>query len=126
MLQAKLIHLSTAYPAIKPAVFVWDFETGKYVDIRANEQYPAASIIKIPVLIELFRSIEAGQLNLNDRIALTDYYRAEGSGSLQYQREGQAYSIDSLARVMIQDSDNSATNMLMSSVGGKIDINSAI
>lgn len=126
ILTAKLTRLMKAYPSIKPSVFVWDFETGKYVNIGAEQQYPAASIIKIPVLLELFRSVEAGQLSLNDRMRLTDYYRAEGSGSLQYQREGQSYSIDSLARTMIQDSDNSATNMLMSSIGGKVDVNRAI
>lgn len=125
-LTAKLANLINAYPAIKPSIFVWDFETGKYVDIRGDVPYPAASIIKIPVLMQLFRSIEAGQVNLNDRIPLTEYYRTEGSGSLQFKRAGQYFSVDDLARIMIQESDNSATNMLMSAVGGKIDVNGAL
>lgn len=125
-LTGKLASLINAYPSVKPSIFVWDFETGKYVNIRGDEQFPAASIIKLPVLMQLFRSIEAGQIALYDRIPLTEYYRTEGSGSLQFQRAGQYFTVDHLARVMIQESDNSATNMLMSAIGGKIDVNSAL
>lgn len=126
LLTARLNNLMKNYPSIKPAIYVWDFESGQSVDIKANEQYPAASIIKIPVLLELFRSIEMGQINLNNRINLTEYYRSEGSGSLQFSKAGSSYSLDQLARVMIQDSDNSATNMLMSDMGGMVDVNRAI
>lgn len=126
ILTAKLNNLMKSYPTIKPAIFVWDFETGQSVNINADKQYPAASIIKIPVLLELFRSIEMGQLNLNDRINLTEYYRTSGSGSLQFSQAGRSYTLNQLARVMIQDSDNSATNMLMSDMGGMVDVNRAI
>ncbi len=126
VLTARLNRLMSSYPIIKPTIFIWDFETGKYVDINANQQYPAASIIKIPILLELFRSIESSQINLYDKLKLTDYYKAEGSGGLQYKPVGSYHTVDALARTMIQDSDNSATNMLMSSIGGKIDINRAI
>ncbi|MDD3236846.1 MAG: class A beta-lactamase-related serine hydrolase [Candidatus Gastranaerophilales bacterium] len=126
VLKAKLQALMKLYPNVHPSVFVWDFETGKYVDIGANETYPAASIIKIPVLLELFRSVEQGQVDLTDNMILTEYYRSGGSGSLQFARHGNVYDLDSLARVMIQDSDNTATNMIMSQLGGKIDINRAI
>ena len=44
---------------------------------------------------------------------------------MQY-KQAAYYDFDYLARVMITESDNSATNMLMSSVGGKVDINRAL
>ncbi len=126
VLTAKLNNLIKQYPTIAPTVFVWDFETGQSVDIKANEPYPAASIIKIPVLLELFRSIEMGQANLHDSMHLTEYYRSEGSGDLQYSQAGKRLSIDHLARVMIENSDNTATNMIMSRIGGMVDVNRAI
>lgn len=126
LLTAKLNNLIKSYPTIKPTIYVWDFESGQSVNIKASEQYPAASIIKIPVLLELFRSIEVGQLNLHNTINLTEYYRSSGSGSLQFSQAGRSYTLDHLARVMIQDSDNSATNMLMSDMGGMVDVNRAI
>ena len=65
---------------LQPSVFVWDYESGKFADIKANNVYSAASIIKLPVLIQTFKAIEAGMLNINDKISMTDYYKSEGSG----------------------------------------------
>lgn len=125
-LETKLYKLMSEYKTIDPAIFVWDFNTGKYVDIKASKTYSAASIIKVPVLIRLFKSIEANQLTIYDEMTLTPYYVADGSGDLKRQRLGGTYTIDQLAKVMIQKSDNSATNMLMSAIGGMPDVNSGI
>lgn len=125
-LEAKLHNLMYAYKTIDPAIFVWDFDTGKYVDIKGGKPYASASIIKIPVLIRLFKSIEANQLTIYDEMAITPYYKADGSGELKNKSVGSKYTIDELAKVMIQKSDNTATNMLISAVGGMPDINSGI
>ena len=122
-LKAQIKNLMTEYPMINPAVYVWEYENGQYVDINGDMQYPAASIIKLPVLVRLFKSIESKQMTIYDEMVLTDYYRASGSGNLQYAQEGGKYSLDALAKTMIQDSDNSATNMIISKLGGMDDIN---
>ena len=125
-LENSLRYVMSLYPSVKPAIYVWQYETEKFADVNASEIYSAASIIKIPVLINLFKSIEAGQLSIDDKMTLTDYYRAEGSGGLQYKAENSEWSIDHLARIMITDSDNSATNMIMAKIGSMTDVNSAI
>lgn len=125
-LENQLKNLATMFPSVHPSIYVWDFQTGDYADINADEIFPTASIIKLPVLVELFRSIEKGQLSLDEKMPLTEYYRTEGSGSLQFKAENSEYTIDNLARVMITESDNSATNMLMARLGSMTDINSAL
>lgn len=125
-LENSLKYVMSQYPSIKPSIYVWQYETEKFADVNASEIFSAASIIKIPVLIQLFKSIESGQLSLDDKMTLTDYYRAEGSGGLQYKAENSEWSMDTLARIMITDSDNSATNMIMSKIGSMTDVNSAI
>ena len=122
-LKNQLKDLIKQYPSIHPAIYVWEYENGQYLEINADEQFAAASIIKIPVLVRLFKSIEAKQMTIYDDMILTDYYKASGSGDLQYSATGRKYSLDQLAKTMIQDSDNSATNMLMSKMGGMDDIN---
>ena len=122
-LKRQLQGLMAGYPSIKPAIYVWEYENGRYININADVQYPAASIIKLPVLVRMFKSIEAKQMTIYDDMILTDYYRASGSGALQYAASGTKYSLDSLAKTMIQDSDNSATNMIMSKLGGMDDVN---
>lgn len=122
-LKNQLNSLMREYPAIKPAIYVWEYENGRYIDINSDIQYPAASIIKLPVLVRLFKSIEAKQLTIYDEMTLTNYYKSSGSGDLQYARTGSKYTIDALAKTMIQDSDNTSTNMIMSKLGGMDDIN---
>ena len=122
-LKSQLTVLMAQYPMIKPSIYVWEYEKGQYVDINGDNLYSAASIIKLPVLVRLFKSIEANQMTIYDEMLLTDYYQSSGSGNLQYAQTGRKYSLDSLAKTMIQDSDNTSTNMIMAKLGGMDDIN---
>ena len=126
LLQSQLEDLGQIYTSVEPSVYVWDYETGNYVDINASKIYSTASIIKIPVLIDVFQAIEAGQFTLDDTMPLTEYYRTEGSGNMQFKAANSEYTIDYLARHMITDSDNTATNMLVAKVGSMNAVNSAI
>ena len=125
-LEISLKNLMAQYPSIHPSIYVWQYESEKFADINASEIFSAASIIKLPVLIELFKSVEAKQVSLEDKMTLTDYYRAEGSGSLQFKAENSNWTLDDLARIMVTESDNSATNMIMSKIGSMVDVNRAI
>lgn len=122
-LSIRLKNLAAQYPNIKPGVFVWDYNTGKYVDINADRVFPTASIIKLPILFQLFRRAEKGLIDMNDKISLQNYYITGGSGTLQYAPPGTSLNYSKLARLMIQESDNTATNMLLSSVGGMNELN---
>lgn len=126
LLKSRLIALQEAYPTIHSSIYVWDYNDGNFVDINADEVFSAASIIKLPVLVALFKNIEYGQTSIFDEMILTDIFRAEGSGSLQYKAENSKYSVDTLARLMITHSDNSATNMLMTKIGGMPSVNRQI
>lgn len=125
-LKSQLLNLMQSYKMIHPAIYVWDYDSGKYIDINGSEIFSAASIIKIPVLIQLFKSIEADQLTIYDEMTLTPYYVADGSGDLKKSAAYSKYTIDQLAKVMIQKSDNSATNMIMSAIGGVPDVNNGL
>ena len=125
-LKSELTNLMKQYPMIKPAIYVWEYENGRYVDINGDTLYSAASIIKLPVLVRMFKSIEAKQMTIYDEMLLTNYYQSPGSGNLQYAQTGVKYSLDKLARTMIQDSDNTSTNMIMAKLGGMDDINAGL
>ena len=122
-LKNNLKSLMSQYSSIKPAIYVWDYEQGRYVDINADEIYPAASIIKLPVLVRMFKSIEANQFTIYDEMKMLEQYRSSGSGSLQYSPAGKSYTMDYLAKIMIQESDNTSTNMIMAKMGGMDDVN---
>ena len=125
-LRSELLNLMELYPTVKPAIYVWDYETQNYIDINASTVYSTASIIKIPILIDLFKSIEAGQISLDEKMHLTEYYRSEGSGNMQFKARNSSWTIDRLANLMITQSDNTATNMLVAKVGSMTDVNQSI
>lgn len=126
MLETRLHQLMQNYKSIQPSIYVWEYENGKYANINADETYPTASIIKIPVLIEMFRAIESGQFKLYDRMTMSEFYRTGGSGSLQFKPANSEYNMDTLARHMIEESDNTSTNMIMSKIGGKHSVNRSL
>lgn len=125
-LKKELFSVMKQYPSIKPSVYVWEYDQGKFVDINASEQYPAASIIKLPVLVRMFKSIEANQFTIYDEMKMIEQYRSSGSGNLQYSQAGKSYTMDYLAKIMIQDSDNTSTNMIMAKMGGMDDVNAGL
>ena len=125
-LKNRLLSLAEEYQKITPSIYVWEYGGKSYVNINGDEPYSAASIIKLPVLIEMFRAIEAGKFKLDDKMMLEDFYRASGSGKLQYSQGGREHTLDYLARIMIENSDNSSTNMIISKIGGMHEINKAM
>ena len=51
---------------------------------RAEDSpFPAASLIKLPLLVLALRSAEEGELDLDERVPLTAEHHASGSGLLQ-------------------------------------------
>ena len=125
-LKKELQNLLAGYSKLDAGIFVWDTSNGNFVDINSEKIFPAASVIKIPVLISLFKAIEEGKLKKTDKISLENYYRSPGSGSLQYKAEGLSLTVDDLARLMITESDNSSTNILMSIIGSMTAVNDDI
>lgn len=118
-LRAVLLH----YHNIKPHIFIWDYKTGKSVRMHSSTVVATASIIKLPILYELFRQVDKGLIRLDDKMVMQQEYVTGGSGHLQFQQSNQSLSINKLAELMIQDSDNTATNMLLAKVGGINTIN---
>ena len=62
-LENSLKTVAAEYPSIYPSVYVWDYDTGNYANINADEILPTASIIKLPVLVHLFRALEKNQIS---------------------------------------------------------------
>jgi beta-lactamase class A len=112
-------------------VYVRDLATGDSLLLDADARVHAASMMKVPVLIQLFRDHEAGRLSLDDSLTITKTFRSIVDGStydlgapddadtLLYARLGERESVRSLAERMITISSNLATNMLIELVGAE-------
>ncbi len=91
--------------------------TGEEIRVNADTETATASTIKVPILIELFRRVEAGEVGLEDRLRVTEETRALGSGVLRELSLGVELSVRDVATLMIVVSDNTATNMLIDLLG---------
>lgn len=126
ILTRKLKNLIASYPRLKAGIFIWDYSTGKYVSINSNKIFSAASIIKLPLLYQLFRRVDQGLIDLEDSMSTEKPFITSGSGSLQYFSLGTTLTYRRLAELMVQESDNTASNMLLATVGGMNELNRTI
>lgn len=55
---------------------------GESFSINQTEMFPTASIIKVPLLMEYYRKVEAGELDPNEKIILSENDICGGSGVL--------------------------------------------
>ncbi len=94
-----------------------DLTNNRKVAIAEDRLFNPASVIKVPVMVEVYNQISQRKLSLDDRLILRKSDKIAGSGSLQFQKTGNAYSIRTLVELMITLSDNTATHMLIERVG---------
>jgi beta-lactamase class A len=115
-LRADLHRLVVHFPA-STAVEVMDLSTGYHVGYNAAAAMPAASTIKVPVMVEVFRQLEGGRFDLDRHVTLLARDKDYGSGDLCDEPVGSTYTVEDLLSKMIDISDNTATNMLIRLVG---------
>jgi beta-lactamase class A len=123
VLKSQLEQLASQYPDLKPEVFFVDLDTKGFVSIDSKLELPAASTIKLPILVALFQDIDRGKINLAEELMMTKDVIAGGSGSMQYEPANSKFSVLEVAEQMMTISDNTATNMLIKRLGGMEQLN---
>ncbi len=88
--------------------------TGFEYGIREEEAYLAASVIKLPLFLHVLKCCEAGEMSLDDRLVVTDDQKMPSCGGLSLFTGSVEADIRTLCRMMIDLSDNTATNVLIS------------
>ncbi|NHN56072.1 serine hydrolase [Calidifontibacter sp. DB0510] len=78
---------------------------------------PLASVVKLYVLLAVADQVRSGALRWDSPLRLQDVDRAGGSGSLGGRATGSTVTVQEAARLMIHISDNTATDLLMRTVG---------
>jgi beta-lactamase class A len=112
-IEAELLRL----PA-RTGLYLKHLKTGEEVALRADESFNSQSVIKIPIMVRAFQLAEAGTLNLGDRVTLARADLRDGSGIFQFADLGLAPTLRDLILQMIITSDNTATDIMTTRVGG--------
>lgn len=91
--------------------------TGDTLEFQKDLQLQAASVIKIPILIEVFSRLETGSLEKSETFTIHDKDKLPSCGALTYMHEGLQVTLEDLYTLMIILSDNTATNLLIKRLG---------
>jgi beta-lactamase class A len=96
---------------------------------RGDDVFHAASTMKIPVMIELFRQVREGKVKLSDPLPIKNEFHSLVDGSVftlkpdddsetdLYKAIGQTRTLDQLCDLMVTVSSNFATNLLIQKLG---------
>ncbi len=101
------------------SVYVEDYDSDFVMGLSETETFTAASVNKVPILAALYYQSQGGTLDMNKVITLQqDEIQDYGTGSMRYDEPGTTYSVKTLARLMIKQSDNTAAYILANEIIG--------
>lgn len=122
-LEAKLHALASEVQG-DVGIYVRHLRSGRGATLNADQLFPTASMIKVPILVTLFDRMEQGALRVDTTLTWSDSLRYGGEDDLfDKLRDGVKVPLAQVALMMITTSDNAAALWLQSLVGGGTVIN---
>jgi len=113
---AQLDAMASRYPG-RVSVYLKDLRSGRTWTHNPDDLFPAASLIKVPILIATFYKIKEGGLSLDEPLTISRLNRVGGSGSLKWRPDGTRLTLRDTLTHMINESDNTATKMVLERLG---------
>jgi beta-lactamase class A len=88
--------------------------SGQRIEVNGNIRFPLLSTYKIPIALCCLSKIDSGTVNLHDKKKFTEEDLRRGCNIFS----GQSLSIEKIIRLMLEKSDNAASDMILKMVGG--------
>jgi beta-lactamase class A len=105
-------------------IYVHNLLTGQSAAIRADELFPTASMIKVPILIATFQAMEGKSLAFDQKLLYTDSLAYSGEDDLlAHVQDSTRIALAQVAMLMLTLSDNTAALWLQSLAGTGVTIN---
>ena len=114
-LKTQIQGIREAFPG-NMAVYMKNLKTGEEIAMDADATYETFSVIKVPIMAEVFHQVESGKLSLDQRVEIKPGDQRLPSGVLYTMQPGLAPTIRDLLTLMIIISDNEATDLLADKV----------
>jgi len=98
-------------------IVIKDLDTGWKYSFNEDKLFASASLVKLPIMFSVFKAVNNGRINLNGTIKLKKSYITGGSGVLKTLPVGSLVSGNMLIEFMINNSDNTASNIFIEVLG---------
>ncbi|MDF1505746.1 serine hydrolase [Roseisolibacter sp. H3M3-2] len=99
-------------------IYVRHLRTGRTAALRADETFPTASLIKVPILVGVFDAFRTGRLDPHATLVYRDSLAYPGADLVAKLRDSARVPLQKVALHMITTSDNTASLWLQGLVGG--------
>lgn len=99
--------------------FYCDLEYNAYISYGCERKFKTASTIKLPYIKHLATRVDAGEVDLNEKLLYDSAYYDGGSGVLKNVVPGGYYNVRTLMDYVLRYSDNIAYKMLFKAFGLK-------
>jgi len=117
LLRQKLEQISSGVSA-DWGIYIKSLDTGEEIAINADKTMDTMSAIKIPLLVDAYRLVDAGRISTGDRFVMKTADKRFGTGVLRTLDPGLSLTVRDALELMIIQSDNTGTDMIFSRVGG--------
>ncbi len=96
-------------------------ETGESISFHPDEHFPMQSVYKLPIGMAVLRQVDVGKINLTQRVRVerSDFVRAGQHSPVRDKNpNGTELTVGELLRLMVSESDGTASDVLLKLVGG--------
>ena len=104
-------------------VYVRHLGNGQSAAIRAEELFPTASMVKVPILIAVFDAVGRGELDYHADLKYSQSLLYPGEDILGSFKDGSSIALSKVVMLMITASDNTAALWLQALAGGGAAVN---
>lgn len=98
-------------------VYFKNLKTGEINEFNGDEEFYPASIIKLPILMAVYRLAHMGKLSLREKIKVEQKKKVPCCGAFNAFTDEPLVDIETLCNLMIFISDNTATNLIIERLG---------
>lgn len=104
-------------------IYVYNLKTNKEAAINPDTIFPTASIIKVPILLGVFKKITEGELKYNEPLVYNAERAYGGSGLMQFYQDSTKTDLRTALALMMGYSDNTTSLWSQELAGGGKEIN---
>ncbi|MDD3679757.1 MAG: class A beta-lactamase-related serine hydrolase [Candidatus Shapirobacteria bacterium] len=98
-------------------IYLYQVSSQQFIGVNHQESFPAASLMKLPIIVAAYQQAEKQQFDLTSEYRLREEDKLIGNGSVYLQPEGTVYSYRNLIKLAIEQSDNTAVNVIAKILG---------
>ena len=103
----------------KAGLYYKNLATGETWGFNEKEVFGAASVTKLPLMVLILKEIQEGKRSFRDMVTITEAQKVPGCGTVQHMTGDVTLDVETLGKMMISVSDNTATNALFRYMGGR-------